>query len=172
MRALRNKLRRPKYRFWAALATSTLLLLLEVLPKTAVHAGITPSAPVLPQEEKIRDDVVSQAQSFLNLPYKFGGTSPATGFDCGGLILYVYSRHGFTMPHGVIHMRPTLRLTKNPKKGDVIFFLNDNNIVGHVGMYIDAERFIHAPKEGQVIRYEKLQHPYWKKRTVEFRSVF
>jgi cell wall-associated NlpC family hydrolase len=75
------------------------------------------------------------------------------------------------MPHGVIHMRPTLKLTRNPQKGDVIFFLNDNGIAGHVGIYIDEDRFIHAPKEGAVIRYEKLKHPYWKKRFVEIRSV-
>jgi cell wall-associated NlpC family hydrolase len=171
MQTFKKKLRRPKYRFWAAFSTAALLLLLEVVPKAAAYARVSPSAPVLPQEDHIRDDVVRQAQSFLNLPYRFGGASP-NGFDCGGLILYLYRRHGFTMPHGVIYMRPTLRLTKTPKKGDVIFFLNDNNIVGHVGMYIDEERFIHAPKEGEVIRYEKLKHPYWKKRTVEIRSVF
>ena len=146
------------------------LLLAEVIPRTSVHATITPAARKLPSEPQIREAVVRGAQSYLNLPYKFGGASP-TGFDCSGLVLYLYNQHGFTMPHGVIYMRPTLKLTRNPQKGDVIFFLNDNGIAGHVGIYIDEERFIHAPKEGAVIRYEKLKHPYWKKRFVEIRSV-
>jgi len=171
MQALKEKLQRPKQRFWVAFFATLLLLLVEVVPKAAANVRVSPAAYYLPKEELIRDEVVRRAESFLHLPYKFGGTSPE-GFDCGGLVLYLYARHGFKLPHGVIYMRPTLRLTKTPKKGDVIFFLNDNKIVGHVGIYIDEERFIHSPKEGEFIRYEKLKHPYWKKRTVEIRSVF
>jgi len=167
---IKSKLKRPKYKFWLAFTSAAALLLVEVVPRTSVHATRTAAAPRLPTEAQIRDAVVRGAQSYLNLPYKFGGASP-TGFDCSGLVLYLYNQHGFTMPHGVIHMRPTLKLTRNPKKGDVIFFLNDNGNAGHVGIYIDEERFIHAPKEGAVIRYEKLKHPYWKKRFVEIRSV-
>lgn len=166
---MKQKLQKPKYRFWLALAVSATILLLEVIPRTGVYAA--KSATEIPREELIRADVVKQAQNFLNLPYKFGGAEP-TGFDCGGLVLYLYNRHGFTMPHGVIYMRPTLRKTDTPQKGDVIFFLNENNIVGHVGIYVDEERFIHAPKAGAVIRYEKLKHPYWKRRLIEYRSVF
>lgn len=171
MQALKNKLRRPKYRFWTALLGAALLLLIEVVPRAAAATRLNANAANIPNENEVRNDVVRQAQSFLNLPYKFGGASP-TGFDCGGLVLYLYNRHGFTMPHGVIYMRPTLRPTRSPQKGDVIFFLNDNHIVGHVGIYIDENRFIHAPKAGEVIRYENLRHPYWQRRLVEFRSVF
>lgn len=170
MQRLKQKLKRPKYKFWIGLVISGGLLLLEVIPRTAAFAAKNAAAPQLPNEAAIRDAVTRGAQSYLNLPYVFGGASP-TGFDCSGLVLYLYNQQGFTMPHGVIHMRPTLKLTKNPKKGDVIFFLNDNNVAGHVGIYIDEERFIHAPKEGAVIRYEKLKHPYWQKRFVEIRSV-
>lgn len=170
MQRLKQKLKRPKYKFWLGLVISGGFLLLEVIPRTAAFAAKNSAAPQLPNEAAIRDAVTRGAQSYLNLPYVFGGASP-TGFDCSGLVLYLYNQQGFTMPHGVIHMRPTLKLTKTPRKGDVIFFLNDNNIAGHVGIYIDEERFIHAPKEGAVIRYEKLKHPYWQKRFVEIRSV-
>ncbi len=170
MQRLKQKLKRPKYKFWLGLLASGVFLVLEVIPRTAAFAVKTTAAAKLPREADIRDAVVRGAQSYLNLPYIFGGASPS-GFDCSGLVLYLYNQQGFTMPHGVIHMRPTLKLTKNPQKGDVIFFLNDNGIAGHVGIYIDEERFIHAPKEGAVIRYEKLKHPYWKKRFVEVRSV-
>lgn len=169
--SIRKNLRRPKYKFWLAFVASAAILLLEIIPRSGAYASRAQAANQLPNEEAIRDDVVKKAQGYLNLPYKFGGASPQ-GFDCSGLVLYLYNQHGFTMPHGVIHMRPTLRLTKLPRKGDVIFFLNDNNIAGHVGIYIDEERFIHAPKEGAVIRYEKLKHPYWQRRLVEIRSVF
>jgi cell wall-associated NlpC family hydrolase len=170
MQRLKQKLKRPKYKFWLGLIVSGFLLLLEIIPRTAAFAAKATAATKLPRENDIRDAVVRGAQSYLNLPYIFGGASP-TGFDCSGLVLYLYNQQGFTMPHGVIHMRPTLKLTKNPQKGDVIFFFNDNGIAGHVGIYIDEERFIHAPKEGAVIRYEKLKHPYWQKRFVEIRSV-
>ena len=170
MQRLKQKLKRPKYKFWIGLVVSGSFLLLEVIPRTAAFAAKNAAATQLPNEAAIRDAVTRGAQSYLNLPYVFGGASP-TGFDCSGLVLYLYNQQGFTMPHGVILMRPTLKPTKNPKKGDVIFFLNDNNIAGHVGIYIDEERFIHAPKEGAVIRYEKLKHPYWQKRFVEIRSV-
>jgi cell wall-associated NlpC family hydrolase len=167
---IKQNWKRPKYQFWFGLIVSGGFLLSEIIPRSPAFAAKTPAALELPREDAIRDAVVRGAQSYLNLPYKFGGANP-NGFDCGGLILYLYNRHGFTMPHGVIHMRPTLKLTQTPKKGDVIFFLNDNHRVGHVGIYIDEERFIHAPKEGAVIRYEKLKHPYWRKRFVEIRSV-
>lgn len=170
MQRLKQKWQRPKYKFWLGLVASGVFLLLEVIPRTAAFAAKTAVAATLPSESAIRTAVVRGAQSYLNLPYIFGGASPS-GFDCSGLVMYLYNQHGFTMPHGVIAMRPTLKLTKNPQKGDVIFFLNDNNIAGHVGIYIDEERFIHAPKEGAVIRYEKLKHPYWQKRLVEIRSV-
>ncbi|MBN8221496.1 MAG: C40 family peptidase [Spirochaetes bacterium] len=170
MQRLKQKLKRPKYKFWLGFMATASLLLIEVIPRTAAFAAKNAAAPTLPNEEAIREAVVRGAQSYLNLPYIFGGASP-TGFDCSGLVLYLYNKQGFTMPHGVIAMRPTLKSTKNPKKGDVIFFLNDNHVAGHVGIYIDEERFIHAPKEGAVIRYEKLKHPYWQKRLVEIRSV-
>lgn len=172
MLKVKQNLKRPKYQFWAGLTVTCFMLSLEVTPHlTALTTKISPTAQQLPRENEMRDDIVRRAQSYLNLPYIFGGASP-TGFDCSGLVMYLYNQHGFTMPHGVIHMRPTLRLTKNPQKGDVIFFRNDNGVVGHVGMYIDEERFIHAPKPGAVIRYEKLTHPYWRQRFVEIRSVF
>ena len=170
MKRLRHNFRRPKYKFWLAFSAAAAVLLLEIIPRSSAYASKTTTPPAIPNETAIRNDVVRGAQSYLNLPYKFGGASPQ-GFDCSGLVLYLYNRHGFTIPHGVIYMRPTLRLTKNPKPGDVIFFLNDNHIAGHVGIYIDEERFIHAPKEGAVIRYEKLKHPYWQRRFVEIRSV-
>jgi cell wall-associated NlpC family hydrolase len=170
MRRAREKLQKPKYRFWLAFMTSVGILAIEVYPRANAHATARTVAAHLPREREIREAIVQGAQSYLNLPYIFGGASP-DGFDCSGQVLYLYNQQGFTMPHGVIYMRPTLRLTKNPKKGDVIFFLNDNRNVGHVGIYIDEERFIHAPKPGAYIRYEKLKHPYWQKRFVEIRSV-
>ena len=167
---LRRKWRRPKYKFWLGLFVSGMVLLFEVIPRTPAFAAKTAAAPTLPREEDIREAVVKGAQGYLNLPYIFGGAEPS-GFDCSGLVFYLYNQQGFTMPRGTIAMRPTLKLTQNPKRGDVIFFRNDNNVAGHVGIFIDEERFIHAPQEGSVIRYDKLANPYWKKRFIEIRSV-
>lgn len=171
MQNLQRKLRHPKYQFWLAFSLAGGFLLFEIVPKLAATSPVSTTAPALPREVAIRKAVVEEAKKFLDTPYKFGGTTPA-GFDCGGLILYLYQKQGFTIPHAVFSMRPTLRLTKHPKKGDVLFFLNDNRNVGHVGLYVGENKFIHAPKEGAFIRYERMNHPYWRKRLVETRSVF
>ena len=161
----------PQVRFVIALFLGLGLLMVEIVPRIYSFTAQPASGTMRPlSEAQIRFDVVAKAQSYLNLPYKFGGNDPR-GFDCSGLVMYLYGLHGFTMPHGVIQMRPRLKPTRTPRMGDVIFFLNDNRIAGHVGIYVDAETFIHAPRENTVIRYEKLKHPYWQKRLVEVRSV-
>ncbi|MBV6493745.1 MAG: hypothetical protein LDLANPLL_01768 [Turneriella sp.] len=159
-----------RFRFWTLLSLTFAFLLIEAIPKSAAYAHKGPAAPKILKEPAIRDAIVSGAERYLNVPYRFGGATPK-GFDCSGLVLYLYKQQGFSVPRSVREMRPTLKLTHLPKKGDIIFFLNDNGNVGHVGIYINEEKFIHSPREGLKIRYEKLKHPYWKKRFVEYRSI-
>ncbi|HRP69479.1 MAG TPA: C40 family peptidase [Turneriella sp.] len=159
-----------KFRFWGVFSCAVFFLLIEAIPKSAAFAHIGNAAAKIQAEESIRKNIVRGAERYLGVPYIFGGATPK-GFDCSGLIHFLYARYGFSLPRSVIGMRPTLRLTRAPQKGDVIFFLNDNHNVGHVGIYIDENTFIHSPREGKAIRYEKLKHPYWQKRFVEYRTV-
>ncbi|MCS6971648.1 MAG: C40 family peptidase [Turneriella sp.] len=164
-----KKLDLPAWRFYFAATWALCVLLLEAAPPLGQSQNATDYATA--EEAAIRERVVQRAQQMLSVPYKFGGTTP-TGFDCAGLVFFLYREQGFNIPHGVSALRPHLRLTKTPRKGDVVFFLNDNGVVGHVGIYVDSEKFIHAPRTGFRVRYDYFSNPYWKKNFVEFRTVF
>ena len=90
--------------------------------------------------------VARYARRLLGVPYTYGGSSPQSGFDCSGLVRYVYQRFGVTLPHSSYADfdlgRPVSRVSLKP--GDLVFF----DGLGHVGLYIGGGRFIHAPHTG------------------------
>lgn len=99
------------------------------------------------------DKVVAEAMKYLGIDYKWAGTSPSEGFDCSGLVHYVYKQLGYTIPR----TSSTLRSygTKvdgigNARPGDILCWS------GHVGIYIGENRYIHAPKRGDVVRIATL----------------
>jgi cell wall-associated NlpC family hydrolase len=93
------------------------------------------------------------AQRYLGVPYVYGGASPG-GFDCSGLVMYVYSRLGVSLPHHAASQYaygravPYARL----KAGDLVFFSG----LGHVGLYVGRGRFVDAPQSGDVVRARPL----------------
>jgi len=97
------------------------------------------------------------ARRYLGVPYRWGGESPS-GFDCSGLVQYVYARLGVSLPrvtteqwHAGHHVsRSQLR------PGDLVFF----DAVGHVGIYLGGGRFIHAPHTGTVVQISWLSGWY------------
>jgi cell wall-associated NlpC family hydrolase len=97
---------------------------------------------------------VQFARRLLGIPYRWGGDSPSSGFDCSGLVRYVYAHFGLSLPHssyadfglGTRVSRGALR------PGDLVFF----DGVGHVGMYVGGGRFIHAPHTGDHVRVSSL----------------
>jgi RHS repeat-associated protein len=114
--------------------------------------------------DALRANVVAEAEKYLGVPYKWGGKSPSTGFDCSGLVTWVYdhakgvwvSLPGNTytqVGYGVQASRSSL------KPGDLIFF-NTTNTNSHVGIYIGNGRFIHAPHTGDHVRIVTLSG-YW-----------
>jgi cell wall-associated NlpC family hydrolase len=94
--------------------------------------------------------VVAYARHFLGAPYSWGGTSPRTGFDCSGLVRFVYGHFGIVLPHSswadLAHGRPIARRSLRP--GDLVFFYG----AGHVGIYTGRGRFIDAPHSGTRVR--------------------
>jgi cell wall-associated NlpC family hydrolase len=94
--------------------------------------------------------VVAYARHFLGVPYRWGGSSPSTGFDCSGLVRFVYGHFGIPLPHSswgdLAHGRRVTRHALRP--GDLVFFYG----AGHVGIYAGGGHFIDAPHTGARVR--------------------
>jgi peptidoglycan DL-endopeptidase CwlO len=104
------------------------------------------------------DQVALDALQQLGVPYKWGGATPS-GFDCSGLTMWLYARHGVTLPHfaaAQYHQGPVI-LAGDLRPGDLVFF----HELGHVGMYIGNGYVVHAPHTGDFVRIEALSIPWF-----------
>jgi peptidoglycan endopeptidase LytE len=112
---------------------------------------------------------VELARHFLGRPYVYGGNSPGSGFDCSGLVYYVYRKLGIRLPrtsYGQFDVG--LRVPRNRlQPGDLVFFYG----LGHVGLYIGAGRFIHAPHTGARISIASMRTPWYRDSFVGARRV-
>lgn len=101
--------------------------------------------------------VVREALRYLGVPYVWGGASPETGFDCSGLVMYVYARFGVTLPHAATLQarlgRPVPLAELQP--ADLVFF-GSPSFYRHVGIYIGDGLFIEAPHTGAAVRVSRL----------------
>jgi cell wall-associated NlpC family hydrolase len=102
--------------------------------------------------------VVGIAMRYLGVPYVWGGASPS-GFDCSGLVVYVFAQVGRSLPHNAAmqygYGSPVSRAQLAP--GDLVFF----NGLGHVGIYIGGGQFIHAPHSGDVVKISSLGESWY-----------
>lgn len=119
------------------------------------------------QTAPVHPPVVSLANSLLGVPYHYGGSSPR-GFDCSGLVYYVYHRAGMPVPRTTTaqrrHATPVALTQIQP--GDLLFFKHGYRRVSHVGIYTGSGQFIHAPSSGKRVSYASLDNPYWQRRLV------
>ena len=110
--------------------------------------------------------LTSYARGLIGTPYKYGGYSPKTGFDCSGFVDYVF-RHSahVSLPHNAHkisrHGFP-VRSTQL-REGDLVFYDTNHSAYSHVGIYLGNGRFIHAPSSGGRVRMENMRKAYWKK---------
>jgi cell wall-associated NlpC family hydrolase len=93
----------------------------------------------------------SIALRYLGVPYVYGGASPS-GFDCSGLVMYVYAQLGISLPHYTVAQWNATQPVSSPAPGDLVFF----NGLGHVGIYIGGGRFVDAPHTGSVVRIDSM----------------
>jgi len=132
----------------------------------APGAPIAPDAPVdAPDLIAHRYDgraVAEYALAFRGVPYRFGGADPA-GFDCSGLVQYVFAQYGIIVPR-VVEQQWELGDKIKPreiKAGDLLFFSTKGPGASHVAIALDSERFVHAPNSTGVVRVEALTSAYW-----------
>jgi cell wall-associated NlpC family hydrolase len=120
----------------------------------------------------IREELVRSAQSFVGVPYLWGGSSVETGFDCSGLTMTVYQLNGFDLPRTSQEQfaagNPVDR--SSLEKGDLLFFSRGGGKVSHVGIYAGNGRFIHAAGRGKQIRTDLLSNGQYSRMYLGARS--
>jgi len=112
--------------------------------------------------------LIARAHELIGTPYRWGGESLEEGFDCSGLLVYLYSSiANRTLPRTTAsmiarHDNEVGRGELHP--GDAVFFNhNGSGQTRHVGLYIGDKRFIHAPSTGKTIRIDSLDDSYWQR---------
>jgi cell wall-associated NlpC family hydrolase len=106
--------------------------------------------------------VADFALAFRGVPYRIGGADPE-GFDCSGLVQYVFAQYGIHVPR-VVEEQWQMGSKLKPsdiKPGDLLFFSTKGAGATHVAIALDSERFVHAPNSAGVVRVEALTSAYW-----------
>jgi cell wall-associated NlpC family hydrolase len=112
------------------------------------------------------NDVLFRAIALVGTPYHWGGNTPDSGFDCSGLVDYIYRNAAdILLPHSSRAMarvdgRDVRRMT-DLASGDLVFF-DIGGDISHVGVYVGKGRFVHAPNSGGTVRLDDIDGPYWR----------
>jgi cell wall-associated NlpC family hydrolase len=120
-------------------------------------------------EPTIGERAAATAVREVGIPYRWGGASPASGFDCSGLVYWSYARVGVDLPHSSYALynlgRPVARSRMKP--GDLLFFYG----LGHVGIYIGRGRMVHAPHSGSNVQVVSVGRSSYGSRIVGVRRI-
>lgn len=133
------------------------------LPEARAGAAAAPSPAA--------ESVVQMALGMRGVRYRLGGEEPARGFDCSGLVRYVFEQHQIEMPRTVTEQYRVGRRV-NPRDlrlGDLLFFSTIGRGATHVGIVVGSGEFVHAPGTGEVVRVDRYDTPYWRDRLVGIR---
>ncbi len=128
------------------------------------HAPYVSSEPPAASGQP-HDDVIFHAFSLLGTPYRYGGMSPDTGFDCSGLINYVFRESaGVSLPRTTSGLSALPTQRADPlQPGDLVLFSMAGRKVNHAGIYVGDGRFLHAPSSGGHVRVDSLQASHWQR---------
>ncbi|WP_013588499.1 NlpC/P60 family protein [Paraburkholderia phenoliruptrix] len=121
-----------------------------------------------------REEISIQAMSLVGVPYRWGGNTPDSGFDCSGLVRYVVARAAsVNLPRTTADMSGRGESVEPDEiaPGDLIFFNTTGRPHSHVGIYVGKLRFVNAPSTGGTVRLDYLTNPYWAKRFDGIRRV-
>ncbi|MDD2609851.1 MAG: C40 family peptidase [Giesbergeria sp.] len=112
-------------------------------------------------------DLVITSMAFLGLPYRRGGNSAETGFDCSGFVRAMYQQTvGMLLPRRASEQAAATQAIdkKELQPGDLVFFNTMRRAFSHVGIYIGDGKFIHSPRSGSEVRVENMRASYWVQR--------
>ena len=124
----------------------------------------------------LASEVVFNAMQQAGKPYRYGGSSPQTGFDCSGLIQYTYrNAAGLAVPRTVsaLYAAPYPSVNRQQlQSGDIVIFATSwRNKPDHAGIYVGEQRFVHAPSSGGKVRIDPLDSGYWQSRFLTGKRV-
>lgn len=163
----------------------SIVILAALMFAVSVHAA-PPLAPldepaiaateqgILARFDQVRQNVTGRAThlvdtslEFLGVPYRRGGNSAETGFDCSGFVKAMYAQTiGKILPRRAEQQAAATETVARDdlKPGDLVFFNTMRRAFSHVGIYIGDGKFIHAPKPGAQVRIESMSISYWARR--------
>ncbi|WP_411378168.1 C40 family peptidase [Citrobacter portucalensis] len=127
--------------------------------------------------QKATKTAMSTLMNQIGKPYRWGGSSPRTGFDCSGLVYYAYKDLvKFRIPrtaNEMYHLRDAAPIERGElKNGDLVFFRTQGRgTADHVGVYVGNGKFIQSPRSGQEIQITSLSEDYWQRHYVGARRV-
>ena len=127
------------------------------------------AAPTLSDEQA--HGIAIHALGLVGTPYRYGGNTPDSGFDCSGLIGYVYRNQvGSAPPRTVAQLSSWGQVIDRSERrtGDLVVFGRGRN-PSHAGIYVGEGRFVHAPSTGGEVRMDHLESKYWAKQNASFR---
>ncbi len=161
----------------AAFTQRLLTLGLALLLAACAHTPSSrpPTAQAIGVDEHRRSAVILSALSLLDTPYRYGGREPSTGFDCSGLVQYVFNQESSSpVPRRTSDQASASRRVSRSqlRPGDLVFFNTLGASNSHVGIYIGKQQFINAPSSGGRVRIDSLDNPYFAKRFETARTFF
>lgn len=134
-------------------------------PSHSALAALPARAPSAATAQEA-NDVLFRAMALVGTPYKWGGNTPSGGFDCSGLVDYIYRQSARIALPRTSHAMAAgdgqkVRRMTQLASGDLVFF-DIGGQISHVGVYVGKGRFVHAPNSGGTVRLDDIDGPYWK----------
>lgn len=129
--------------------------------------GEPPAAENTGEASEQAQEVILHALAQIGVPYRYGGDTPGAGFDCSGLVQYVYGRAtGLSLPRNTFEISKVGRQIERSalRPGDLVFFNTLRRPYSHVGIYLGGQRFVHAPSQGGKVEIVHMNLRYWSTR--------
>ena len=138
---------------------------------------VPPTQPPLALDPAGREASVAKAMLLVNTPYRYGGNTPEGGFDCSGLVQYVYARVAAgtaRLPRTTAQWAAATAPVSDAglQRGDLVFFNTTGTPFSHMGIYVGNDQFVHAPSSGGTVRRDSLNNRYFAPRYLGGRRVF
>jgi cell wall-associated NlpC family hydrolase len=148
---------------WQTIAGTIYLLMILAVVQGCTSASIPYTNT--PRTDSTGTRIVTISKSLLGTPYRFGGDTPK-GFDCRGLVQYVYKQVDIEVPHSsqMLYLQAKKIPLDKLQSGDLLFFKINGKTVSHVAIYLKNGHFIHAPSSGKSVSTARLDSRYWSTR--------